>query len=57
MKKPFEVIAIIGKPRDQQAIQTHKELYQWLSSEGYQVFVDDRLASILDDIPKNIFLA
>ncbi len=26
MKKPFEVIAIIGKPRDQQAIQTHKEL-------------------------------
>ena len=55
MKKPFEVIAIIGKPRDQQAIQTHKELYQWLSSEGYQVFVDDRLASILDDIPKKHF--
>ncbi len=28
---PFEVIAIIGKPRDQQAIQTHRELYQWLA--------------------------
>ncbi len=55
MKKPFEVIAIIGKPRDQQAIQTHRELYQWLSAEGYQVFVDDRLATILDDIPKDIF--
>ncbi len=34
MKKPFEIIAIIGKPRDQQAIQTHRELYQWLSAEG-----------------------
>ena len=55
MKKPFEVIAIIGKPRDQQAIQTHRELYQWLSAEGYQVFVDDRLATILDDIPKEHF--
>lgn len=55
MKKPFEVIAIIGKPRDQQAIQTHRELYQWLSAEGYQVFVDDRLSSILDDIPQEHF--
>lgn len=55
MKKPFEVIAIIGKPRDQQAIQTHKELYLWLSSEGYEVFIDDRLSEILDDIPKTQF--
>ncbi|MFA0054019.1 NAD(+) kinase [Vibrio echinoideorum] len=55
MKKPFEVIAIIGKPRDQQAIQTHREIYQWLSTEGYQVFVDDRLATILDDIPQEHF--
>lgn len=36
MKKPFEVIAIIGKPRAQQAIQTHKELFQWLTSKGYK---------------------
>ncbi|MGF1695082.1 NAD(+) kinase [Vibrio kyushuensis] len=55
MKKCFEVIAIIGKPRDQQAIQTHKELYLWLTAEGYQVFIDDRLCDILDDIPKENF--
>ncbi|MEI8672863.1 NAD(+) kinase [Vibrio sp. SA48] len=55
MKKPFEVIAIIGKPRDQQAIHTHKELYQWLTSIGYPVFVDDRLSDIVDDIPAEHF--
>ncbi|NAX18807.1 MULTISPECIES: NAD(+) kinase [unclassified Vibrio] len=55
MKKPFEVIAIIGKPRDQQAIQTHKELYQWLTSMGYPVFIDDRLSEILEDIPAEHF--
>ncbi|MBT0113868.1 NAD(+) kinase [Vibrio alginolyticus] len=55
MKNPCNVIAIIGKPRDQQAIQTHKELYQWLTSEGYKVFIDDRLVAILDDIPQSQF--
>ncbi|WP_165310522.1 NAD(+) kinase [Vibrio ziniensis] len=55
MKKPFEVIAIIGKPRDQQAIQTHKELYQWLTVLGYPVFIDDRLKEILTDIPQDHF--
>ncbi|MBE3664212.1 NAD(+) kinase [Vibrio navarrensis] len=51
MKKPFNVIAIIGKPRDQKAIQTHRDLYHWLTSLGYQVFIDDRLAHILDNVP------
>lgn len=55
MKKPFEVIAIIGKPRDQQAIQTHRELYTWLKSEGYQILIDDRLSEILDDLPQQDF--
>ncbi|MGF1908780.1 NAD(+) kinase [Vibrio kasasachensis] len=55
MKKPFEVIAIIGKPRDQQAIQTHKELYIWLIAEGYSVYIDDRLSDILNDIPNEHF--
>ena len=55
MKKPFNVIAIIGKPRDQQAIQTHKDLYLWLTAEGYHVLIDDRLSDILDDIPSKQF--
>ncbi|MER0331783.1 NAD(+) kinase [Vibrio vulnificus] len=55
MKKPFNVIAIIGKPRDHQAIQTHRDLYHWLSSLGYQVFIDDRLSAILNDVPEEHF--
>ncbi|QMV13651.1 NAD(+) kinase [Vibrio spartinae] len=55
MKKSFGVIAIIGKPRDQSAIQTHRELYQWLSEQGYSVFIDDRLSNILTDLPPECF--
>ncbi|WP_194437903.1 NAD(+) kinase [Vibrio fluminensis] len=55
MKKTFEVIAIIGKPRDQQAIQTHRELFDWLTAEGYSVYIDDRLNDILSDIPQEHF--
>ncbi|EGR0394624.1 NAD(+) kinase [Vibrio vulnificus] len=55
MKKPFNVIAIIGKPRDQQAIHTHRDLYHWLNSLGYQVFIDDRLSAILNDVPEEHF--
>ncbi len=55
MKKPFNIIAIVGKPRNHQAIQTHKELFQWLDAKGYPVLVDERLADILDTIPKKHF--
>ncbi|MGO1298094.1 MAG: NAD(+) kinase [Vibrio sp.] len=55
MKKPFEVIAIIGKPRDTHAIQTHNELYHWLTSLNYPVYVDERLAEILPNIPDTQF--
>ncbi|NNN44238.1 MULTISPECIES: NAD(+) kinase [unclassified Vibrio] len=55
MKNPFDVIAIIGKPRDQKAIQTHKEIYLWLTALGKSVFIDDRLREILTDIPQTHF--
>lgn len=55
MKKTFNVIAIIGKPRDQKAIQTHIELYNWLTERGYPVLIDDRLAPLLTQIPENQF--
>lgn len=55
MKKAFNVIAIIGKPRDQVAIQTHSELFEWLSERGYTVFIDDRLQGILHNIPAHQF--
>ncbi len=55
MKNPFTVIAIIGKPRNKQAIQTHNELYSWLTSMGKSVLIDDRLREILTDIPTEHF--
>ncbi|MCE0493101.1 NAD(+) kinase [Vibrio salinus] len=55
MKKSFDVIAIIGKPRDQKAIQTHVDLYHWLTKQGYKALIDARLSSILTDIPDEHF--
>ena len=55
MKKIFEVIAIIGKPRDLSATNTHHTLYQWLTEKGYQVLVDDRLSDLLPDLPQSCF--
>jgi NAD+ kinase len=55
MNKPFQVIGIIGKPRNHKAVQTHKELFNWLQAEGYTALIDDRLIDILDEIPDNNF--
>ncbi len=55
MKNPFSVIAIIGKPRNQQAIQTHMELFRWLTSLGKTVLIDDRLRDLLLDISSEHF--
>ncbi|USD65830.1 NAD(+) kinase [Vibrio sp. SCSIO 43136] len=55
MPKPFQVIAVIGKPRDTKAVQTHKEIFQWLTDKGYQVLIDDRLKDILTDFDPSHF--
>ncbi|MEJ2764346.1 NAD(+) kinase [Photobacterium sp. MCCC 1A19761] len=48
MKRTFQTIALIGKPRNPDALQTHKGLYDWLFNQGYEVLVDHRLAGELD---------
>ncbi|MGL6258223.1 NAD(+) kinase [Vibrio sp. WXL103] len=55
MNKSFDTVAIIGKPRDQHAIQTHRDLYHWLMGQGKRVYIDDRLEEILADIPAEHF--
>ncbi|MDV7105249.1 NAD(+) kinase [Vibrio sp. TH_r3] len=55
MKKPFKTIGIIGKPRNKKAIQTHNEMFQWLTSKGYDTVIDDRLQGILDNIDAKYF--
>jgi len=57
MKKPFKTIGIIGKPRNHKAVQTHKELFHWLVSEGYRTVIDDRLRGILDNIDNEFFIS
>lgn len=56
MKKPFKTIGIIGKPRDHKAVQTHKELFHWLVSQGYNTVIDDRLENILEGIDRRHFI-
>ncbi|WP_261815823.1 NAD(+) kinase [Vibrio gallicus] len=48
MGKHFSTIAILGKPRSHLAIQTHKEIYDWLVEQGYKVLVDDRLKELMN---------
>ncbi|MGX9418798.1 NAD(+) kinase [Vibrio sp. WJH972] len=55
MKKAFNVIAIIGKPRNKVAIQTHKELFDYLTEQGYEVIIDERLQGLLKNIPQSHF--
>ena len=55
MKAAFNVIAIIGKPRDPNAVKTHLDLYNWLTKLNYSVLLDTRLREALPDIPDDRF--
>lgn len=48
MTKLFKCIGIIGQPRLPHVISTHRDLYQWLISEGYQLLVEQHIAKELD---------
>lgn len=47
MKTTFKTIAIIGQPRQTNALATHEMLYHWLSAEGYRVLVESQVAAEL----------
>lgn len=44
MKTEFKCIALIGLPRKEEALDTHRLLFNWLRSLGYQLLVEDQLA-------------
>ncbi len=48
MERIFNTIALIGKPRNPEAIQTHQKLYDWLIASQYRVLVEQRLCNDLD---------
>nr|WP_087018746.1 NAD(+) kinase [Thaumasiovibrio subtropicus] len=54
MERIFNTIALIGKPRNPEAIQTHQNLYNWLTARNYRVLVEQRLSNDLD-IPASDF--
>ncbi|PCS23646.1 NAD(+) kinase [Candidatus Enterovibrio escicola] len=47
MSKSFNTIALVGKPKNQDAIATHKSLYHWLTKQDYRTLVDSRLDNYL----------
>lgn len=55
MQPRFNLIGIVGKPRNLKAIQTHQELFYWLQEKGYPVFIDARLTKLLPKLPKSVF--
>ncbi|MDO6497732.1 NAD(+) kinase [Photobacterium sanguinicancri] len=54
MKRIFDTVALIGKPRNPDALQTHKALYDWLTEKKYNVLVDHRLENEID-VPADCF--
>lgn len=48
MTKRFNTIALVGKPRNPDAVATHESLYNWLTSKGYRALVDNRLHNFIN---------
>ncbi len=67
MNKKFSCIGIVGHPRHTSALATHKMLYHWLTTRGYRVIIEPKVAQdlklrnaitgSLDDIGKGADLA
>ncbi len=55
MSTPFRTIALVGKPRNLDAITTHENLYRWLVHQGYHTLVDHRLSQHLNFVPPEDF--
>ncbi|ANZ22415.1 NAD kinase [Buchnera aphidicola (Diuraphis noxia)] len=48
MKQYFTYIGIVGYPRHESALITHKILYKWLVKNGYKVFIECTVARALN---------
>ena len=56
MKRAFQTIAIVGKPRHDIALETHLAVYNWLKDRHYNVLVEHKIAEQLQ-IPQGKTLA
>lgn len=55
-KRPFQTIAIVGKPRHDIALETHLAVYNWLKDRQYDVLVESKIAEQLG-LPKAMSIA
>lgn len=55
-KRPFQTIAIVGKPRHDIALETHLAVYNWLKDRQYDVLVESKIAEQLR-LPKAMSIA
>lgn len=46
-QKPFDVIAIVGMPRHNSALETHLTVYNWLKDRDYTILVENSVAEQL----------
>ncbi|AAP96554.1 putative inorganic polyphosphate/ATP-NAD kinase [[Haemophilus] ducreyi 35000HP] len=46
-KRSFQTIAIVGKPRHDNALETHLAVYNWLKDRHYSVLVEEKIAEQL----------
>lgn len=44
----FKIIAIVGKPRHDIALETHLSVYNWLKERQYQILVEENIAKLLN---------
>lgn len=47
LKRPFETIAIVGKPRHDIALETHLAVFNWLKDRRYNLLVEGNIAQQL----------
>ncbi|HHQ4842859.1 TPA: NAD(+)/NADH kinase, partial [Aeromonas hydrophila] len=54
MDSPFKTIALIGKPHHEGANQTLTGLHQYLTTRGFRVLVESRVAHALGIMDENV---
>ena len=54
MDSPFKTVALIGKPHHEGANQTLSGLYQYLSTRGFRVLLESRVAQTLGILGDNV---
>ncbi|ABR74255.1 NAD(+) kinase [Actinobacillus succinogenes] len=50
----FKIIGLVGRPRNDVTLQMHRNIFQWLREQGYEVLVEDSVGEALKLSPDHI---